>query len=76
MENKKYKYKINKGDIIRFGRITMRVKEIYKKKYFSSNNKDLDRSSNHMNDIKNVSKKKNKLTFSTIFFGNLNSGIP
>ena len=67
MENKKYKYKINKGDIIRFGRITMRVKEIYKNKKFSSNSMDLDRSSNYMNGINNVSKK-NKLTFSTIFF--------
>ena len=67
MENKKYKYKINKGDIIRFGRITMRVKEIYKNPKYYLNSKDLDESYNYMNNKNNVNKKK-KLTFSTIIF--------
>ena len=67
MENKKYKYKINKGDIIRFGRITMRVKEIYKNPKYYLNSKDLDESYNYMNNKNNVNKKK-KLTFSTIVF--------
>ena len=67
MENKKYKYRINKGDIIRFGRITMRVKEIYKNPKFGSNSMDLDGSYNYMNKKNNVNKK-NKLTFSTIVF--------
>ena len=62
MENKKFSYRINKGDIIRFGRITMRVKEIYKNKKFHSNSMDSDISYNYMNN------KKNKLTFSTIVF--------
>ena len=74
MENKPGKYRINKGDIIRFGRITMRVKDIYKSKYHS-NSIDLDRSYNYMKDGKNVSNNKNQLTHSTIVFGKINKKI-
>ena len=74
MENKQYKYRINKGDIIRFGRITMRVKEIYKNKKFHSNSMSSDGIYNYMNKEKNVSKK-NKLTFSTIVFDKKDRGI-
>ena len=67
MENKKFSYRINKGDIIRFGRITMRIKEIYKNKKLHSNSMDSDVSYNYMNNKTNTSKK-NKLTFSTNVF--------
>ena len=69
------KYKISKGDIIRFGRITMRVKEIYKNKKINSDRKDLDKSDSYINNGNNAANTKNKLTVSTLVFNKKNKII-
>ena len=79
MQDKIVKYKINQGDIIKFGRITIRIKEINKNKNlnlnksidFSQKNNKVDSLNDKINLEENLSNnendnlKKNPLTFST-----------